>query len=351
LPSEKIVASYRKLIVYYFSGTGNSRNVASWLSKIADERGIEGRVLNIAQINRLSIEPPDPDALLVFVSPIHGFNYPPVMLHFVLRFPKGNNKVLLMSTRGGTLIGKFIVPGISGIAFHLSALVLKLKGYSIRAMFPVDLPSNWISLHPGLNERTVKYLHERNKERVTKFAGKVFSGETVFKGMYDIVQDILVAPISLAYYFIGRFVLAKTFYASGDCDHCDACIKGCPVLAIKKIHNRPYWTFDCESCMKCMSHCPRKAIETAHGLLASVAVVHSIVLVGLFHQYVPVLFAVAKDPAVGFVVKNLLFLGFLALSYRIIHYCMRFRFVERLMVYTSFTKYKFWGRRYRALKD
>jgi len=317
---------------------------------VAGENDIETQVINIAQINRLTVEPPDSDALVAFVSPIHGFNYPPVMLYFIFRFPKGSNKVLLLSTRGGTLVGKFIVPGISGIAFYLSALVLKIKGYSIKALFPVDLPSNWISLHPGLNERTVKYLHERNKERVTSFARKVFSGGTSFKGLYDIVQDTLVAPISLGYYFIGRFVLAKTFYASGDCDHCDACMTGCPVMAIKKIHDRPYWTFDCESCMKCMSNCPRKAIETAHGLLAAVAVVHSLVLLGLFHTYVAARFVEATDPVVGFVMKSLLFLGFLALSYRFIHYCMRFRFVERLMVFTSLTKYKFWGRRYRALK-
>ncbi len=35
----------RKLIIFYFSGTGNPRNVASWLSAVAKESGIESQVI------------------------------------------------------------------------------------------------------------------------------------------------------------------------------------------------------------------------------------------------------------------------------------------------------------------
>ncbi len=163
--------AYQKVIIYYFSGTGNSKNVAIWLSQVAEENNIESQIINISQIDRrLSIAPTEPDSLVVFVSPVHGFNYPPIMLNFIMRFPKGKNKVVLMNTRAGMLIGKLITPGLTGIAFYLSALVLlKLKGYSIKAIFPVDMPSNWISLHPGLNDRTVKYLHEKSRERVDGF--------------------------------------------------------------------------------------------------------------------------------------------------------------------------------------
>jgi flavodoxin len=96
--------TYKKVTVYYFSGTGNSKNVAFWLSQAAEAKSIESRIVNIAQIDSRSIEPPDPDSLVVFLSPIHGFNYPHVMLHFIMRFPKGKNNVVLMNTRAGMLI-------------------------------------------------------------------------------------------------------------------------------------------------------------------------------------------------------------------------------------------------------
>jgi ferredoxin len=344
------MTAYPKLDVYYFSGTGNSENVAHWMADVAKEKGLEVSLINIAKTERRHIESPDPVALIAFVSPIHGFNYPPVMLNFLIHFPKGRNKVLLLNTRAGMLIGKWITPGLTGIAFYFSALILMLKGYSIRSMFSVDLPSNWISVHPGLNERTVKYLHERNQEKVYRFARKVLSGGSDFRAVREIIQDTLVAPISLGYYFMGRFFFAKTYFASSDCDNCDLCIKACPVKAIKKVDNRPFWTFNCESCMRCMSNCPRRAIETAHGSVLVIALLSSLVISGLLYSYFKQWFFDIEHTFSGFILESALFLGILGVWYRILHYAMRLKFIERMVVYTSLTKYKFWGRRYKALK-
>lgn len=341
---------YTRLVVYYFSGTGNSENVARWLADAAREKGMEANLTNIAKTDRLAIPTPEPNTLIAFCSPIHGFNYPPVMLNFILRFPKAKNHVLLLNTRAGMLIGKWNVPGLTGIAFYFSALILKLKGYSIRAMFPVDLPSNWISVHPGLNDRTVKFLHERNREKVNRFAEKVLTGGTDFRAVREIIQDVLISPISLGYYFIGRFFFAKTYYASADCDNCGLCIKSCPVKAIKTVDNRPFWTFNCESCMHCMSYCPKRAIETAHGSIVLITVLSSLVFSGLLYRYFGQLFFDIEHTFAGFILESAMFLGILAVWYRLLHYAIRYKFVERLVVYTSLTKYKFWGRRYRALK-
>ncbi len=344
------MTAYPKLVIYYFSGTGNSGNVAHWMADIAKEKDMEVSLINIAKTERRCIESPGPDAVVAFCSPIHGFNYPPVMLNFILRFPKAKNHVLLLNTRAGMLIGKWNVPGLTGIAFYFSALILKLKGYSIRSMFPVDLPSNWISVHPGLNDRTVKFLHERNREKVYRFAENVLAGGTNFRAVRELVQDLLISPISLGYYFIGRFFFAKTYYASAACDNCGLCIQSCPVKAIKTVDNRPFWTFNCESCMHCMSYCPKRAIETAHGSIVLITVLSSLVFSGLLCRYFGQLFFDIERTFAGFILESVLFLGILAVWYRLLHYAMRFKFVERLVVYTSLTKYKFWGRRYRALK-
>jgi len=341
----------KSLIIYYFSGTGNSRNVARWFAAEASKRGVPCRLVNIARTDRLSIPPPDPDALVAFISPIHGFNYAPVMMYFIMRFPRGRNAVLLLNTRAGMLIDRWVTPGLTGIAFYLASIMLILKGYSIRAMFPVDLPSNWLSLHPGLNERTVRFLHERNRERVATFAQKIFSGRRVYTALRDIVQDTLVAPIALSYYCIGRFIFAKTFYATAACDRCDVCIKQCPVKAISVIDDRPYWTLRCESCMRCISSCPRKAIETGHGFIACVSVVYALLMYGLSGVVMEMLPAPLQIEALGFIAKNSVFLALVAAGYRIVHYSMRFPVIGRWMIRTSLTSYKFWGRRYRVLND
>jgi len=341
--------AYQKVVIYYFSGTGNSKNVAIWLSQVAEKNNIESQIINISQIDRLSIAPPEPNSLVVFISPIHGFNYPPIMLHFIMRFPKGENKVVLMNTRAGMLIGKFITPGLTGIAFYLSALILFLKGFSIKAILPVDMPSNWISLHPGLNERTIIYLHVKNKERVVNFARKIFQGKSHFKALLEI-YDILFAPIALGYYLVGRFFFAKTFYASYDCNNCDLCIKACPVKAIIKVDDRPFWTFNCESCMKCMSNCPKKAIETGHGYIAAFVHLFNAVVLVAFYKLFNTYFFPIENTLLKFVLESVLSIAFLAAWYRLDHWLLRYKVLERLTVYTSLTKYKWWGRRYKALK-
>jgi Pyruvate/2-oxoacid:ferredoxin oxidoreductase delta subunit len=298
---------YKKLLVYYFSGTGNSQKVTYWLSLVAKEMNIETENFNIADINRFSIHAPAQDALLVFISPVHGFNYPPIMLHFIFHFPKGNNNVLLMDTRAGMLIGKWITPGMSGVTFYLSSLILKSKGYRIKSMYPVDLPSNWISVHPGLKENAVNYILKRNKERVTIFAHKMLNGGSDFKSVSFIILDILVFPISVCYYFIGRFLFAKTYYASRDCNHCYICIKDCPTKAIIKVDDRPFWTFRCESCMHCMSNCPKKAIETSHGSTIGFSIFFYSVIWILLNHFLSNYFYFVFSGIIGSVLQSIFF--------------------------------------------
>ncbi len=340
----------QELLLFYFSGTGNSKNVAQWMSAVASKYNIESSINNISDIDINSIKPISIDSLVVFVSPVHGFNYPPVMLRFIARFPKGKNNVVLMDTRAGMLIGKYNLPGLSGAAFLFSSLLLLNKGYSIAGMKSVDLPSNWMSLHPGLNERTIRILHEKHKAQVIDFGEKILSGKRIYVPFHEFIIDTIVAPISIGYYFIGRFLFAKTFYASGDCNNCDICVKNCPVKAIVKINNRPFWTFKCESCMRCMSNCPKRSIEAAHGFIISYCLISS-ALTGLFFYYFNSFVFVIPDGLIRYVIETSLFLIFLGVAYRVIHYLMRFNFFERIMVYTSLTKYKFWGNRYKALKN
>jgi hypothetical protein len=46
------------------------------------------------------------------------------MLYFIFRFPRSNgNRVILMNTRAGLKLSKWFVPGLSGIALWLSAVL------------------------------------------------------------------------------------------------------------------------------------------------------------------------------------------------------------------------------------
>jgi ferredoxin len=341
---------FSKLTIYYFSGTGNAFNVSVWISQIAKIYYIPYRIVNITKVNVKELAEHQEDELIAFVSPVHGFNYPPVMLSFLAGFPRGKAKVILLNTRAGMLIKKWITPGLSGITFYFASLILLIKGYRIYGMLPVDMPSNWMSIHPGLNDRTIKYLHVKNKERITSFTKKIFSGKKVFSALKEAVQDLAIAPVSLMYYIIGRFVFAKTYYASHACDNCNVCVKNCPVKAIKIVNNRPYWTFECESCMKCMSSCPKKAIQTGHGFISLVILLQYSGLLVIFYKYFNRYIYYIQSETIKFFLESAIFVTLLSVCYRLVHYLMRFGFFEKIMLYTSFTRYNFWGKRYRALR-
>jgi Pyruvate/2-oxoacid:ferredoxin oxidoreductase delta subunit/flavodoxin len=338
---------YSKIFIFYFSGTGNSKQVAKWISEFAAARSIDCKIFDISKTDISQLEPLDSNALIIIISPIHGFNYPKITLDFIRRFPSGKNKVVLMNTRAGMKIGSFVTPGLTGIAFILSSLLLKRKGYKIVGQIPFDMPSNWISIHPALNERTVKFIHKKNFDRVKKHSEKIFAGKKDFLALRDIIQDLLIAPVSLGYYLVGRYAFAKTFYASYKCDNCDICIKQCPVKAIEKINNRPYWTFNCESCMKCMNSCPKRAIETAHGLfivtIFTISTLSSLILTPLLPENL-------FNDLIRFIIVNSVFLVFLWILYKAQHLIIGKKFAGKMIAFTSLTYYKFWGR-YKSIPD
>ncbi len=348
--------SISDLSIYYFSGTGNAKSVALWIKKTADNNNINTTIINIADLeNRKNIAVPE-NTVVGICSPTHGFNFPPIVLNFITRFPRSNNnKVFLINTRAGLKMGKYFVPGISGIALLLSAFILLIKGYRVIGMRSIDLPSNWISIHPGIKRPVVESIFERRKSDTINFANKIIAGKRVYRAFIDILQDIIIAPVAIGYYLIGRFVFAKSFIASHDCSHCNICVEKCPVKAIKIVDNRCYWSYKCESCMQCMNNCPERAIETAHGFVIGVSfIIYNVILIWIykitdFHDITG-----SFTPGIAFemiesITNTVIYISLLFLFYRIMHYLLRFRLFERLIVYSSLTKYRFW-RRYRAPK-
>lgn len=342
-----IIDKINKVTIFYFSGTGNAKQIALWFSYFATQKEIDCEIYDIAKCSQSNIPKLIDNALILIISPTHGFNYPNITLNFIRNFPKGNNSVVLMNTRAGMKIGKYITPGLSGIALLFSSLILKNNGYKIVGLIPFDMPSNWLSVHPSLNEKKVKYLHKINYSRVEKHSYKIFSGQHNFLAFRDLAQDILISPIALAYYLIGRFAFAKSFYASANCNNCGLCKEQCPVQAIKIVNKHPFWTYKCESCMKCMNNCPNRAIETAHGLMLIISFLSSSFLTLLSHN---ILLFEFKSFFMRFTVWSVIFMIFLWIFYYIQHLFLKNRIISKLISLTSLTHYKFWGR-YKSIPD
>jgi flavodoxin len=81
--------AYSELVIFYFSGTGNAKQVAGWFSEFAEKRNIASGIYDISKIEMGALEPINNNSLIIIISPVHGFNYPKITLDFIRRFPSG----------------------------------------------------------------------------------------------------------------------------------------------------------------------------------------------------------------------------------------------------------------------
>jgi Pyruvate/2-oxoacid:ferredoxin oxidoreductase delta subunit len=279
-PDQNPLTGPTSALVAYMTGTGNSRLVATWLADGLTGIGYTVEIAPIEAIDPLgratTIE------LLCLVFPTYAFITPWHMLRFIAKLPcgKGRNACVL-ATRGGFKIGKLFLPGLAGTSFYLPALLLWLLGYRVRWLTGIDMPSNWMSVHPGLSEAKHRAIGQRAQAMVEKVIQCVSSGERYWVtagNIFELIMGIWLLHISCVYLVLGRFYFGKLWFASSHCNSCGLCAEHCPVGAIRMLGSpaRPYWRYTCESCMRCMAFCPTKAVEVSHSWVIGVTFVSSL---------------------------------------------------------------------------
>jgi len=345
---------YQNAIIYYFSGTGNAKTAAFWLADNFRKKGIPSEVININSTTAVPKTPYPKSVLLGFCYPTHGFNAPPIIFNFIKGFPKSSGSgFFLINTRAGMKLHKIFTPGISGLALLAPVIIMLFKGYRCIGMRPLDLPSNWISIHPGLKQKVVDSIFLRCKKIIQKFSDKIVGGKKVFRGLWDLPWDIAISPIGIMYYLYGRFALAKTYFASYNCNDCCICIKNCPVKAIIKVDGRPFWKYNCESCMHCMNYCPERAIETGHTFILllwwiafssiPLFLLHALGSIGVLEKDI----INSNYSFIYNILQMLISIWIIFSGYRLMHFLLKFKWINYLITWTSLTKYNFW-RRYKA---
>jgi ferredoxin len=345
---------WNSLYIYYISGTGNARLSSQWIAEEAHKKGLKTVVQQIDRLENIIMPSSDEKPLIGFAYPTHGFNAAPIMIRFMAGFPRGmGKKIFLLNTRAGMKLSRIFMPGITGLALVLPAFILWLKGYTCIGFRPVDMPSNWVPVHPGIRNKVIESIIARCEPLVRKFANKILSGKKVYRGLYSLPVDLLISPISAGYYLGGRFFLSKTFVANSNCNNCGICIKECPTSSIIYVRNRPYWKLTCESCMRCLNNCPQKAIEAAHGMATGMMILITAINARLIIWIIDLL-GIQPEAWWWKVLSQFIMIGVMiavaSIAYLIMHYAMGFKPVRFLVRFTSLTTIPGW-RRYKYLKD
>lgn len=345
---------YANSVIYFWTGTGNSYRVATWMGGVAEGMGLTTRVLSIDRCNPEEDIRDGNDSLIGIVFPTHGFTVPWHVLRFVWRVPRRcSTHALCVATRAGLKIGNAFVPGVSGSATFVIALILMLKGYSVRGSLSVDMPSNWFSLHPIQGSSNQKAIIDRANKKVVGFINKVLNGSTVWLTANNVIETAwgaFLSVFSLGYVLIGRLFLAKLFFANKNCDGCGVCARYCSVEAIKmrgKEHPRPFWKYNCESCMRCSAFCPHNAVEAGHSwgviLYFIIATPVTTYLFSRLDGAVPGI-GDLEGSWVGDLATFLYCYPAMFISYYVFNTLLRIPAVNWIFARTTLTHLSFWGR-------
>ena len=235
-------------ILFVFSGTGNSLNVALKIQE------------NIKNCKILSISKAFKEKNFKFKASKIGFIFPVYFLdipHIISEFLKkinvvGNPYIFAIATCGGEV----------GNAFKKINKILHKQKRKLNSEFRIVFPSNSIVMF------NKSILPEEMAQRIKNSEVDI---EKIIK-LINGIEDISYTPtkVSILDKFIswmGKLFLFKilndrTFRVDENkCSLCGNCVSICPMDNINLINDKLTWGHNCECCAACIHWCPRRAIE------------------------------------------------------------------------------------------
>jgi len=267
--------TYTNSILYVFSGTGNTHKIAQTTRDYFQSHNVQTEIISIND-NCISKPVTDTQTLVAYMFPSHGFMPPWSVIKYLFKLPKHHHvPAFCVSTRGAVKFGPVTIPGIAGLATFLTGLILWIKGFKIKGLFSIDMPSNFINFHWGLNKKNVTEISGKGVKKTCIFLKQILEKKPVFLTLNNLWEFswslilLYVFPLfPVLYLLIARLSMGKIMFASHQCNSCGLCAKNCPSDAIRMTGRKkakvPYWTDQCDACMRCMGSCPQKAIEASH---------------------------------------------------------------------------------------
>ena len=240
-------------MIFYFSGTGNTRWAAQELAEATGER-----LLFIPEELKTACEYTlADDERIGFCFPVHGWQPPHIVREFVSRLKIGNagsHYTYILCTCGDT----------TGLAVKMLTKQLAEKGITVESCQSLTMPESYVCL-PFMYTDSPEREHEK-KEQARKDLDIYIK---VVKERQTGYSRLTLGPTPWAFshvigaYFNRYMITDKKFTVDADvCLHCGLCAEVCPVGDII-FDNTPEWKNDssCTCCLSCYHHCPVHAIN------------------------------------------------------------------------------------------
>lgn len=231
-------------MIYYFSGTGNSKWVAEQLAKLTDDRALNIAPLMKEGFSAANVEGSD---RLGLVFPIHAWAPPRIMLDFARGLRVESGAYVFAVCTCGDDIG--------------NAMQKLQRHVPLGGAWSVAMPNNYLMMGSDVDTpETERSKIEAARERLPHIAAAIQERKRVtdvVRGKGAWLKTGVICPLFNAF-----AMRTKPFAVNDDCIGCGLCEKNCPVDAIKLSGGKPMWTAThCLQCASCINRCPQKAIQ------------------------------------------------------------------------------------------
>lgn len=229
-------------MVFYFSGTGNSKHTAQVIAQQTNDTAV-----NIVDAIKDRIYPSSSDEVTGFVFPVYFWGLPEIIERFA--------KIPEVKTGLGKYVFSVITCGAS--TGNADKMLAKKLGRKLDYNFSLRMPDNYVVMYdPCSKEKAQKFLRHADRE-IARVCDDVLKREKGRKGSCK--DGAKSAFVSILY---DPFRRTKKFYATDACISCGLCEKSCPDEVIKLENGKPIWIKPkCQHCTACINRCPQRAIQ------------------------------------------------------------------------------------------
>lgn len=238
------------IMIFYFSGCGNSRHVAETLAQGLNDTLIfmpeatrEDRYnYTLAEGERLG-----------FVFPIYSWAPPQLVLDFV--------KKLQLAAKPEYVYFACTCGDECGHTEKFFRKVIQEKGWELSACFSLIMPETYVGM-PGFKldteENAKKKIDNADatlERNIPRLINKEQFSEITVGSFAWIKSHVIQSSFS-------KFALDDSKYrVTEKCISCGKCVGACPLKNITLDDGHPKWHGHCTMCMGCYHHCPVNAIH------------------------------------------------------------------------------------------
>lgn len=232
-------------MIFYFTGSGNSKHIAEKIAIATNDRIIS--IADCMKSGQFSFELASGEKL-GFVVPVYFMGIPIIVLDFL--------KQLKVSSQESFY--SYLVLNCGGTTADAEGIFN--RAYPVKAVFGVLTVDNYVPIFKIENEASVNECLDKAENEIKDITIHIKASDV---GSFNTYKKRLPRLVS----FIGSKIFIKSrktdkFTVSVDCTGCGLCEKICPRGVIKLEKGKPAWTApQCEICFGCLHRCPTASIN------------------------------------------------------------------------------------------